>query len=84
MLDFSFFVPKNKSIAYVNNFFEPYWLSNSPKFGEKGSNGWVKWLEEQDRNLSKSDTEILSENDDEVPNTFDVFDDVMATKQTKR
>ncbi|XP_051869405.1 nuclear exosome regulator NRDE2 [Pristis pectinata] len=64
LIDFTFFKPD--SIAGLTTkaqveFFEPFWDSSDPRFGEVGARGWKAWMRQQE----KGGWVILNEEGDE-------------------
>ncbi|XP_077123740.1 nuclear exosome regulator NRDE2 isoform X1 [Ranitomeya variabilis] len=52
LMDFTFYKPesvKSMSTKEQVEFFEPFWDSGEPRFGEKGAKGWSSWMRQQER-----------------------------------
>ena len=66
MVEFNFFVPEELSRKMTNSkekleFFEPFWDSGVPRFGEDGAEGWRSWLDSQNtsEHISQSNSSRL-------------------------
>ncbi|KAG9481787.1 hypothetical protein GDO78_010813 [Eleutherodactylus coqui] len=52
IIDFTFYKPdsvKDMTTKDQVEFFEPFWDSGEPRFGEKGAKGWSSWMRQQER-----------------------------------
>uniref|UniRef100_A0A4W3JGF6 NRDE-2, necessary for RNA interference, domain containing n=1 Tax=Callorhinchus milii TaxID=7868 RepID=A0A4W3JGF6_CALMI len=52
LIDFTFFRPDHLTTLLTKTqveFFEPFWDSGEPRFGEKGARGWKAWMRQQER-----------------------------------
>ncbi|XP_074921736.1 nuclear exosome regulator NRDE2 isoform X3 [Chelonoidis abingdonii] len=52
LADFTFFKPdsvKDLPTRGQVEFFEPFWDSGEPRFGEKGAKGWKTWMHQQEK-----------------------------------
>nr|XP_048711760.1 nuclear exosome regulator NRDE2 isoform X4 [Caretta caretta] len=52
LVDFTFFKPdsvKDLPTRGQVEFFEPFWDSGEPRFGEKGAKGWKSWMHQQEK-----------------------------------
>ncbi|XP_029453641.1 protein NRDE2 homolog isoform X2 [Rhinatrema bivittatum] len=52
MSDFTFFKPDSLRDVPTKRqveFFEPFWDSGEPRFGERGAKGWNSWMRQQER-----------------------------------
>ncbi|XP_030070609.1 nuclear exosome regulator NRDE2 [Microcaecilia unicolor] len=76
MSDFTFFKPDSvtdMSTKRQVEFFEPFWDSGEPRFGEKGAKGWNAWMRQQERggwvvvnNFGEEEEEENAEDDPEI------------------
>nr|XP_033808744.1 nuclear exosome regulator NRDE2 isoform X2 [Geotrypetes seraphini] len=78
MSDFTFFKPdsvKDMSTKRQVEFFEPFWDSGEPRFGEKGAKGWNAWMRQQERGgwivVSNFDEEEEEDNAEDEPEIKD-------------
>ncbi|KAM4013694.1 nuclear exosome regulator NRDE2 [Anomaloglossus baeobatrachus] len=52
LMDFTFYKPESvesMSTREQVEFFEPFWDSGEPRFGERGAKGWGCWMRQQER-----------------------------------
>ncbi|XP_067848289.1 nuclear exosome regulator NRDE2 [Heptranchias perlo] len=52
LIDFTFFKPDSVAGLLTKaqvEFFEPFWDSGEPRFGEKGARGWKAWMRQQEK-----------------------------------
>ncbi|XP_059817184.1 nuclear exosome regulator NRDE2 isoform X1 [Hypanus sabinus] len=71
LIDFTFFKPE--SVAGLTTkaqveFFEPFWDSGEPRFGEVGGRGWKAWMRQQEKGgwvIVNEEGEDEEEDDDE-------------------
>uniref|UniRef100_A0A5S6LMC9 Zinc finger protein 830 n=1 Tax=Xenopus tropicalis TaxID=8364 RepID=A0A5S6LMC9_XENTR len=76
LTDFTFYKPdsvKDMTTKEQVDFFEPFWDSGEPRFGEKGAKGWSSWMRQQERggwiiinNLEDTDLLPEQESDEEL------------------
>ncbi|XP_072424178.1 nuclear exosome regulator NRDE2 [Chiloscyllium punctatum] len=74
LIDFTFFKPDSVAGLITKaqvEFFEPFWDSDEPRFGEGGARGWRVWMRQQERGgwvvlNEKGDDEDEEEDGEEV------------------
>ncbi|XP_041071203.1 nuclear exosome regulator NRDE2 isoform X1 [Carcharodon carcharias] len=52
LIDFTFFKPDSVAGLITKaqvEFFEPFWDSDEPRFGEEGARGWKAWMRQQEK-----------------------------------
>ncbi|XP_069064290.1 nuclear exosome regulator NRDE2 [Pleurodeles waltl] len=77
MIDFTFFKPdsvKEMSTKEQVEFFEPFWDSGEPRFGEKGAKGWSSWMRQKEKGGWVVVQSHVEEDDDEVDNDSEIKD----------
>ncbi|KAG8449057.1 hypothetical protein GDO86_015928 [Hymenochirus boettgeri] len=68
LIDFTFYKPdsvKDMSTKEQVDFFEPFWDSGEPRFGEKEAKGWRSWMRQQERGGWVVINKLVEEEDDE-------------------
>ncbi|XP_058847690.1 nuclear exosome regulator NRDE2-like isoform X1 [Acipenser ruthenus] len=95
VLDFTFFKPdsvKDLPTREQVEFFEPFWDSGEPRFGERGARGWQAWMHQQERGgwlipNEQDDEDEDIEDDTEVKDRtlpkWRIWLDVEASRETK-
>nr|XP_006122408.1 protein NRDE2 homolog isoform X1 [Pelodiscus sinensis] len=95
LVDFTFFKPDNVKDLPTRGqveFFEPFWDSGEPRFGEKGAKGWKSWMHQQEKGgwivINKPDED--EEDVDEDPEIKDktlpkwqIWLDVECSRETR-
>ncbi|KAG8561892.1 hypothetical protein GDO81_015516 [Engystomops pustulosus] len=77
LMDFTFYKPdsvKNMTTKEQVDFFEPFWDSGEPRFGEKGAKGWNSWMRQQERGGWVVINNLGEEEDDEADEDIDIKD----------
>ncbi|XP_044127923.1 nuclear exosome regulator NRDE2-like [Bufo gargarizans] len=77
LLDFTFYKPdsvKNMTTKEQVEFFEPFWDSGEPRFGEKGAKGWSSWMRQQERGGWVIINNLDEEEDDGSVEEIDIKD----------
>ncbi|MGH0161600.1 UNVERIFIED_CONTAM: hypothetical protein FKN15_078503 [Acipenser sinensis] len=94
-LDFTFFKPdsvKDLPTREQVEFFEPFWDSGEPRFGERGARGWQAWMHQQERggwlipNEQDDEDEDIEDDTEVKDKTFPkwrIWLDVEASRETK-
>lgn len=77
MIDFTFFKPhsvKDMSTKDQVEFFEPFWDSGEPRFGEKGAKGWSSWMRQKEKGGWVVVQSQVEEDEEEVDNDSEIKD----------
>ncbi|XP_069805403.1 nuclear exosome regulator NRDE2 [Dendropsophus ebraccatus] len=77
LMDFTFYKPdsvKNMTTKEQVEFFEPFWDSGEPRFGEKGAKGWSSWMRQQERGGWVVINNLGEEEEDEAEEEIDIKD----------
>ncbi|KAM3918405.1 nuclear exosome regulator NRDE2 [Leptodactylus fuscus] len=77
LMDFTFFKPDSVNKMTTKEqveFFEPFWDSGEPRFGEKGAKGWSSWMRQQERGGWVVINNLGEEEDDEADEEIDIKD----------
>ncbi|KAM8920996.1 nuclear exosome regulator NRDE2 [Pelodytes ibericus] len=77
LIDFTLYKPD--SIREMNTkeqveFFEPFWDSGEPRFGEKGAKGWNAWMKQQERGGWITIDNLAEDEEQEADEEFDIKD----------
>ncbi|XP_063295561.1 nuclear exosome regulator NRDE2 [Pelobates fuscus] len=77
LIDFTFYKPdtvKNMNTKEQIEFYEPFWDSGEPRFGEKGAKGWCAWMKQQERGGWITIHNLGEEDDDEAEEDLEIKD----------
>ncbi|XP_075470675.1 nuclear exosome regulator NRDE2 isoform X2 [Ascaphus truei] len=77
LMDFTFYKPdslKELTTREQVEFFEPFWDSGEPRFGEKGAKGWNAWMRQQERGGWIAINNLVEEDEEDVDEEFDMKD----------
>ncbi|KAG6934970.1 NRDE-2, necessary for RNA interference, domain containing [Chelydra serpentina] len=95
LADFTFFKPdsvKDLPTRGQVEFFEPFWDSGEPRFGEKGAKGWKSWMHQQEKggwiiiNKPDEDEEDVDEDQEIKDKTlpkWQIWLDIECSRETK-
>uniref|UniRef100_A0A8C5R346 NRDE-2, necessary for RNA interference, domain containing n=1 Tax=Leptobrachium leishanense TaxID=445787 RepID=A0A8C5R346_9ANUR len=96
LIDFTFYKPdsvRDMSTKEQVQFFEPFWDSGEPRFGENGAKGWSAWMRQQERggwitisNLGEDDEEDPDEEfdlKDKSSAKYKIWLDVECTRESR-
>ncbi|XP_072350114.1 nuclear exosome regulator NRDE2 [Scyliorhinus torazame] len=79
LIDFTFFKPESVADLITKaqvEFFEPFWDSDEPRFGEEGARGWKAWMRQQE----KGGWVVLNEQGDDEEEEEDEDGDEVSDK----
>ncbi|KAM9294357.1 nuclear exosome regulator NRDE2 [Gastrophryne carolinensis] len=77
LIDFTFYKPdsvKDMPTKEQVEFFEPFWDSAEPRFGEKGAKGWSSWMRQQERGGWIAINPLAEEDEDDGEEELDIKD----------
>ncbi|XP_068110673.1 nuclear exosome regulator NRDE2 [Hyperolius riggenbachi] len=77
LIDFTFYQPDSVRAMPTKEqveFFEPFWDSEEPRFGEKGAKGWSSWMRQQERGGWVAVNDLGEEEDEEAEEDLDIKD----------
>ncbi|NP_001084971.1 NRDE-2, necessary for RNA interference, domain containing L homeolog [Xenopus laevis] len=77
LTDFTFYKPdtvKHMTTKEQVDFFEPFWDSGEPRFGEKGAKGWSSWMRQQERGGWVTINNLVGDDEDEADEEFNIKD----------
>ncbi|XP_005285443.3 nuclear exosome regulator NRDE2 isoform X1 [Chrysemys picta bellii] len=95
LVDFTFFKPdsvKDLPTRGQVEFFEPFWDSGEPRFGEKGAKGWKSWMHQQEKggwiiiNKPDEDEEDVDEDQEIKDKTlpkWQIWLDIECSRETR-
>ncbi|XP_018414025.1 PREDICTED: protein NRDE2 homolog [Nanorana parkeri] len=85
LIDFTFYKPdsvKDMTTKGQVEFFEPFWDSGEPRFGEKGAKGWSSWMRQQEKGGWVVVNNLGEEEDDDVEEELDIKDKSLPRHKT--
>ncbi|XP_075700483.1 nuclear exosome regulator NRDE2 [Rhinoderma darwinii] len=77
LIDFTFYKPDSVKAMTTKEqveFFEPFWDSGEPRFGEKGAKGWSSWMRQQEKGGWVIINNLDEEEDEDEEEEIDIKD----------